>query len=132
MQHSDVKPNFPLLLSYQGQQEAELIGDQLMLEQLLRQPQYLLPFADRLIDSLGKVYMLNADQQLCCTGLQLGLAEVISLIQQHFFALAQSCVVKIQAPDIGSALLLLADEPSALSQPKDFDLAQQGQNSSKE
>lgn len=100
---------FPLLLSYQGQSEAELIINQQMLEQLLQQPLHLLPDGDRFIDCLGRVYLLDADHQLYATAEQLDLAGVISLIQQHFFALAQSCVIKIQAPDIRSALLLLAE-----------------------
>lgn len=102
-------PEFPLLLSYQGQQEAELIIDKQMLDQLLHQPLHLLPDGDRLIDSLGRVYLLDAAHKLYASDERLDLAEVISLIQQHFFALAQSCVVKIQAPDIRSALLLLSE-----------------------
>lgn len=109
MRQPEIQPEFPLLLSYQGQQEAELIMDKQILEQLLQQPLHLLPDGDRLIDSLGRVYRLDANHQLYATTEQLDLAEVISLIQQHFFALAQSCVVKIQTPDIRSALLLLAE-----------------------
>jgi hypothetical protein len=104
-----LEPAFPLLLSYQGQSEAELIMDKQMLEQLLQQPLHLLPDADRFIDSLGQVYKLDVDYKLYPSAEQLDLTGVISLIQQHFFALAQSCVVKIQAPDIRSALLLLAE-----------------------
>ncbi|MCT6698708.1 DUF4144 domain-containing protein [Rheinheimera sp. 4Y26] len=110
MSQSGLKPEFPLLLSYQGQQEAELIINPQMLEQLLQQGHHLLPHADRLIDCLGQVYRLDAAHQLYASAERLELPEVISLIQQHFFALAQSCVVKIQAPDIRSALLLLARE----------------------
>ena len=109
MKQPELQPQFPLLLSYQGQSEAELIMDKRMLEQLLQQPLHLLPDADRLIDSLGQVYRLDVDYQLYASTEQLDLSEVISLIQRHFFALAQSCVVKIQAPDIRSALLLLAE-----------------------
>ncbi|WP_333797897.1 DUF4144 family protein [Rheinheimera sp.] len=108
MRLPEIQPEFPLLLSYQGQQEAELIKDKQMLEQLLQQPLHLLPDTDRLIDSVGRVYRLNAKHQLYLSDEQLDLSEVISLIQQHFFALAQSCVVKIQTTDIRSALLLLA------------------------
>ncbi len=111
MQQPELQPEFPMLLSYQGQQEAELIIDKQMLDQLLQQQLHLLPDADRLIDSLGRVYRLDAKHQLYVSDEQLDLAGVISLIQQHFFALAQSCVVKIQAPDIRSALLLLSDTP---------------------
>lgn len=109
MQQPELQPEFPMLLSYQGQQEAELIIDKQMLDQLLQQPQHLLPDADRLIDSKGRVYRLDKNHQLYISSEQLDLAGVISLIQQHFFALAQSCVVKIQAPDIRSALLLLSE-----------------------
>ena len=109
MQPTGLQPEFPMLLSYQGQQEAELIVDKQMLDQLLQQPLHLLPDGDRLIDSLGRVYLLDAAHKLYASDEQLDLAEVISLIQQHFFALAQSGVVKIQAPDIRSALLLLSE-----------------------
>lgn len=109
MQQPELQPEFPMLLSYQGQQEAELIVDKQMLEQLLQQPLHLLPDGDRLIDSLGRVYLLDSAHMLYASDKQLDLAEIISLIQQHFFALAQSCVVKIQAPDIRSALLLLSE-----------------------
>lgn len=111
MKQPELQPAFPLLLNYQGQHEAELIRDELMLTQLLQQPQHLLPDADRLIDSLGQVYLVNPAYQLYASTEQLDLAEVISLIQQHFFALAQNCVVKIQATDIRSALLLLSETP---------------------
>jgi len=106
MQHLVLQIQFPLLLSYQGQQEAELFTDYNSLEQLLQQPQHLLPHSDRLIDAQGWVYLLDDNFQLYQSQHQLELPEVISLVQQHFFTLAQSCLVKIQAPDIRSALLL--------------------------
>jgi hypothetical protein len=106
-----LQPEFPLLLSYQGHPEAELFTDSIKLRLLLQQPQHLLPHTDRLIDAQGRVYLLDEHFQLYHSQKQLELPEVISLVQQHFFALAQSCVVKIQAPDIRSALLLLSDKP---------------------
>ena len=105
-----LQPEFPLLLSYQGHHEAELFTDSIQLQQLFQQPQHLLPHTDRLIDVQGRVYLLDENFQLYHSQKQLELPEVISLMQQHFFALAQSCVVKIQAPDIRSALLLLAEQ----------------------
>jgi len=111
IQHMALQIQFPLLLSYQGQQEAELFTDSTSLEQLLQQPQHLLPHTDRLIDAQGWVYLLDDNFQLYQSQHQLEHAEVISLVQQHFFALAQSCLVKIQAPDIRSALLLLSESP---------------------
>lgn len=105
--------HFPMLLSYHGYDEAELIADAKQLELLLQQPQHLLPDTDRLIDSSGQVFVFTTSGQLHNTSQQLELPAVIRLIQQHFFAQAQSCIVKIQPPDIRSALLLLADESAA-------------------
>lgn len=111
MQHLVLQLQFPLLLSYQGQQEAELFTDCNSVDQLLQQPRHLLPHTDRLIDAQGRIYLLDNNFQLYQSQYQLELPEVVSLVQQHFFALAQSCIVKIQAPDIRSALLLLSESP---------------------
>ncbi len=105
--------HFPMLLSYHGNDEAELITDPWQLDLLLQQPQHLLPDTDRFIDSQGQVFVFKANGQLHKTSQQLELTAVIRLIQLHFFAQAQSCIVKIQPADIRSALLLLADEPTA-------------------
>jgi len=111
--------HFPILLSYEGDDEAELITNPQQLDLLLQQPQHLLPDTDRLIDSQGQVFVFKPSGQLHKTSQQLELPAVIRLIQQHFFAQAQSCIVKIQPPDIRSALLLLADEPAALRSSQD-------------
>jgi hypothetical protein len=102
--------HFPMLLSYHGHDEAELITDLDQLNFILQQPKHLLPEADRLIDSRGQVFVLTTNYQLQKTPQPLELAAVIRLVQQHFFAQAQSCIVKIQPRDICSALLLLADD----------------------
>ncbi|MBU2427485.1 MAG: DUF4144 domain-containing protein, partial [Gammaproteobacteria bacterium] len=93
-----------------GHDEAELITDLDQLNFILQQPKHLLPEADRLIDSRGQVFVLTTNYQLQKTPQPLELAAVIRLVQQHFFAQAQSCIVKIQPRDIRSALLLLADD----------------------
>jgi hypothetical protein len=103
-----LSPNYPMLLSYHGHSEAELVADLQALELLLRQPQHLLPETDRLIDSLGFVYQLNHQYALYRTNQQLDLTEVLRLVQQHFFSESQSCLMKIQAADIQTALKLIS------------------------
>lgn len=99
---------FPLLLSYHGSAELEYIADPAALAHIIYS--HLLPDSDRLIDCHGQIYTLSAAGHWQSTAEYLQLHEIIALIQQHFFACAQSCVVKIQAPDIRSAFALLAAE----------------------
>ena len=104
--------HFPMLLSYDGHDEGELLTDLAQLNVILQQPNHLLPEADRLIDSHGQVFVLTTNRQLHQIPQSLDLAAVIRLVQLHFFSQAQSCSVKIQPRDIRAALLLLADEQS--------------------
>jgi len=98
---------YPLLLSYQGQPELELITNPAAFAQLELDNPFLLPDADRLIDLQGQVYQCNSAKQWYLCPPQLDLAAVTELLQQHFFACAQSCVLKIQPPDIASAFSML-------------------------
>lgn len=98
---------YPLVLSYQGQQELELITNPAAFAQLQLDNPFLLPDADRLIDVQGRVYQLNTAKQWYLSTQVLDLAAVTELLQQHFFACAQSCVLKIQPPDIASAFGML-------------------------
>lgn len=100
---------FPLILHYHGQPELELIADQASFQVLQQQSQLLLPGADQLIDSQGCIYRLNSQYQWQATDQHVTLATLTHLLQQHFFACAQSCVVKIQPPDIASAFAMLQD-----------------------
>ncbi len=100
---------FPLILHYQGQAELELIADQTSFQTLQQQSQLLLPGADQLIDSQGRIYHLNAQYQWQATEQHVTLTTLTHLLQQHFFACAQSCVVKIQPPDLASAFAMLQD-----------------------
>ncbi len=98
---------YPLVLSYQGQQELELISNPAAFARLQLDNPFLLPDADRLIDVEGRVYQLDTAKQWYLSAQILDLTAVTELLQQHFFACAQSCVLKIQPPDIASAFDML-------------------------
>lgn len=101
---------FPVILKLSGQDELLYAADKHSLAQHYQlQSAYLLP-DDIVIDSTGNAYPLqslyanNLPQQ---ASQQFSLAELTQLVQAHFFSLAQSCVVKIQAPSIPGLFQLL-------------------------
>lgn len=105
--------HYPAIFKFAGQDEVIYIATQSSFDQQyqLQQP-YLTP-DDLLIDARGQAYLLhqfipNSDS-LPALFKQFELPELTTLVQAHFFALAQSCVVKIQAPSISALLELLAD-----------------------
>jgi hypothetical protein len=94
---------YPAIFKFAGQDE-------------LQQP-YLTP-DDLLIDATGQAYLLHQFTQhssslaafsLPALARQFELPELTALVQAHFFALAQSCVVKIHAPSITALFDLLVD-----------------------
>ena len=110
--------HYPAIFKFAGQDELIYIASQSNFEQQyqLQQP-YFTP-DDLLIDSTGQAYMLHQFTQhssyLPTFSLpelirQFELPELTALVQAHFFTLAQSCVVKIQAPSITALFDLLID-----------------------
>ena len=110
--------NYPAIFKFAGQDELIYIATQNSFEQQyqLQQP-YFTP-DDLLIDASGQAYLLTQLKQhgnalpalsLPETTRQFELPELTALVQAHFFALAQSCVVKIQAPSITALFDLLID-----------------------
>ncbi|MDF3124147.1 DUF4144 family protein [Rheinheimera sp. 1928-s] len=105
--------HYPAIFKFAGQDELIYLADSCSFEQQyqLQQP-YLTP-DDLLIDATGQAYLLyqlKPDHSSLPAPLRLiGLPELTALVQAHFFALAQSCVVKIQAPSIAVLFGLLAD-----------------------
>ena len=105
--------NYPAIVKFSGQDELLYIATQTSFAQqyLLQQP-YFTP-EDLLIDATGQAYLLHQFTQhsssLPALARQFDLTELTALVQAHFFALAQSCVVKIQAPSITALFELLVD-----------------------
>jgi hypothetical protein len=101
---------FPAILKLSGQDELLLSDTQnsFMQHYQLQQP-YLLP-DDLLIDSTGLAYSLkpfSLDTSANKAVKEFSLQELTTLMQAHFFASAQTCVTKIQAPDIKTLFSLL-------------------------
>ncbi len=106
--HCDVKPmQFPVLLQLSGDDELEFAETPDQLKVLLNQTGPVLP-QDRWIDSTGQTYAL---QNTSTVLEQLGIAELTTLVQTHFFSLSQSCVMKIHAKSIPELIALV--RPSA-------------------
>lgn len=109
--------NYPAIFKFAGQDELIYLAAPSSFEQQyqLQQP-YLTP-EELLIDATGQAYLLyqvNQDSYtLPSLFQQFELSELTALVQAHFFALAQSCVVKIQAPSIPALFSLLADTDEA-------------------
>lgn len=110
--------NYPAIFKFAGQDELIYIASQSSFEQhyQLQQP-YLTP-DDLLIDATGQAYLLQQFKRhnstlpassLPVSAMQFEQPELTALVQAHFFALAQSCVVKIQAPSITALFELLFD-----------------------
>jgi protein structure with unknown function len=110
--------HYPAIFKFAGQDELSYIATQNSFEQQyqLQQP-YFTP-DDLLIDATGQAYLLHQFIQhstalpalsLPELARQFELPELTALVQAHFFALAQSCVVKIQAPSITALFELLID-----------------------
>ena len=105
--------HYPAIFKFAGQDELIYIATKSKFEQHYQlQPPYLTP-DDLLIDAAGEAYLLHQfipdSDSLPALFKQFELPELTALVQAHFFALAQSCVVKIQAPSISALLELLMD-----------------------
>lgn len=109
--------NYPAIFKLAGQDELIYLADQYSFDQQYQLQKSYLTADDLLIDATGRGYLLerfkhdmsSLPQQLR----QFELSELTALVQAHFFALAQSCVVKIQASSITGLYHLLAESEEA-------------------
>jgi hypothetical protein len=101
---------FPAIFKLSGQDELLLSETQSnFMQHYQLQQSYLLP-DDLLIDSTGQAYSLKpCPLETVATNAvkEFSLQELTALVQTHFFASAQTCVTKIQAPDIKTLFSLL-------------------------
>lgn len=100
-----ISPQFPAWLQFAGHAELLYLADQAALLRSCKE-ELLLP-DDRLIDSTGHSFSLENPQQPTLSH-QLPLATLITLLQAHYFAEQQSCLVKIQPATVSQAIALLA------------------------
>lgn len=103
--HSLISPQFPAWLQFAGHAELLYLADQAALLRSCDE-ELLLP-DDRLIDSTGQSFSLENPQQPTPNH-QLPLATLITLVQAHYFADQQSCLVKIQPATASQAIAMLA------------------------
>lgn len=103
--HSLISPQFPAWLQFAGHAELLYLADQAALLRSCEE-ELLLP-DDRLIDSTGQSFSLENPQQPTPHH-QLPLATLITLVQAHYFADQQSCLVKIQPATASQAIAMLA------------------------
>lgn len=110
--------HYPAIFKFAGQDELLYIATQSSFEQHYQLQQSYLTPDDLLIDATGQAYLLQqfkrhnntlAASSLPVSARQFEQAELTALVQAHFFALAQSCVVKIQATSITALFNLLAE-----------------------
>lgn len=108
--------HYPAIFKFAGQDELIYIASQSSLEQHYQLQQAYFTPDDLLIDATGQAYLLHQLKQhhsvLPAAIRQYELPELTALVQAHFFALAQSCVVKIQAPSNTALFELLVDTDS--------------------
>lgn len=98
---------YPALFCYAGADEMLRLNDAVTLHNLLVESHALLPDADHIIDSLGLEWLIDSERHIYPTERYWLLPELTIRVQQHFFAQAQSCVSKIQAPDLQSLILMI-------------------------
>lgn len=80
------------------------------LQSLLADTHAMLPDADYIIDSLGTEWQFNSEGIPYATTRRWSLPQLIARVQQHFFAQAQSCVSKIQAPDLQALIQMISSD----------------------
>jgi hypothetical protein len=98
---------YPALFCYAGADEMLRLNDAVALQNLLVNSHALLPDADYIIDSLGLEWLVDNHGRTYPTERYWSLPALTTRVQQHFFAQAQSCVSKIQAPDLQSLILMI-------------------------
>lgn len=108
---------YPAIFKLAGQDELLYLATKSSFEhQFQLQQAYFTP-DDVLIEATGQAYLLDQfklpQSVLPAAIRQYELQELTALVQAHFFALAQSCVVKIQAPSVSALFDLLAETDPA-------------------
>lgn len=105
--------HYPAIFKFAGQDELLYVCDQSNFYQQYQLQHPYLTADDLLIDAAGQSYLLHLLKHdlssLPLVFRQFELPELTALVQAHFFALVQSCVVKIQAPSIAALFGLLQD-----------------------
>lgn len=107
---------YPAIFKFAGQDELLYIATRSSFEHHFQLQQAYFTPDDLLIDATGQAYLLDQIQQQSVLPVairQYELQELTALVQAHFFALAQSCVVKIQAPSVSVLFDLLAETDPA-------------------
>lgn len=99
--------HFPVVLKYQGHDELEVLEDSEALIALLCNSNHLLPQDDLFIDSLGHVYSLDEQRQLKRCPHHYTVDAFNTLMQRHFFALANACVAKAATDSIAAGMLAI-------------------------
>jgi len=101
---------FPIFLHYQGHAELEYFADEQALCHFLEQQPLLLPQADQLIDSQGRVFVLDDSKRLSPSGSSMSLEQMTMLLQAHAFAQQESCITKLIPRSIAEAMQWLASQ----------------------
>ncbi|KOO57323.1 hypothetical protein WH43_14675 [Rheinheimera sp. KL1] len=104
--------NYPVIFKLANQDELLYIATQSsFIKQYQLQQAYLTP-EDLVVDATGQAYLLHQVQHnhLPAPCKQFTQPELTALVQAHFFALAQTCAIKIQATSIPELFKLLADD----------------------
>jgi hypothetical protein len=111
--------HYPAIIKLEAQDELIYLASASDFLQQYQQQYGYFTAEDLLIDARGHSYQLQSYQPqqpgqppTAPTPLtkHWSLTELQALVQAHFFSLAQSCVVKIQAPSIPALFELLADK----------------------
>lgn len=98
---------YPALFCYAGVDEMLRLNDEVALQNVLVNSHALLPDADHIIDSLGLEWLIDSERHIYPSERCWSLPQLTIRVQLHFFAQTQSCVSKIQAPDLQSLILLI-------------------------
>ncbi|RVT46151.1 hypothetical protein EMM73_10640 [Rheinheimera sediminis] len=105
--------SYPAIFKFTGQDELIYLAGPSCFRQFHALQQLYLTPEDLLIDAKGQAYLLHQMNQdssaLPLVFKQFELSELTAMVQSHFFALAQSCIVKIQAESIEALFSLLAE-----------------------
>lgn len=96
-------PQWPALIRHHGDAELEYIPD----AEAFHTWQHSIPTPATLIDATGQAFELSAKKELLSAS-KLPLEEILALIRAHAALEGVCCTTKLGAPDIPSAMALLA------------------------
>ncbi|UUM32904.1 DUF4144 domain-containing protein [Vibrio japonicus] len=101
--------NWPSILKLDGDEELIYLADQDAF--LADCAEMIMQREDRLIDSEGYTFSIESNNNsivLCPCNAQLDAKQVSTLIQEHEFANAQACIIKIHFASVAQAIQALA------------------------